>query len=333
MTTLRAGLIGVGVMGRNHLRVLSSLDGVDLVGVVDPEGELPKLHRSTPLLRDLKALLERGVDMAVVAAPTAAHLHIGLRLADAGVHTLFEKPLASTLADAHRLVSTFARAGLVGAVGHIERYNPATRELRRRLDAGELGEVFQVTTSRQGPYPNRIRDVGVVLDLATHDVDLTAWLLGEGYGAVAARVAHRTGRDHEDVLAATAVTEGGIVVNHLVNWLTPTKERQVRVTGERGMLVADTLTAALTRYENGTVPLEWDAVRTMQGVSEGDVTRYAIAKREPLLVELEVFRDAVRGEGEPGVVTLKDGLGAIAVAEAMLVSARDGTTVSVGGVA
>ena len=126
------------------------------------------------------------------------------------------------------------RAGLVNAVGHIERYNPALRELRARLENGDLGEIYQVATRRQGPFPNRIADVGVVKDLATHDIDLTAWVIQSPYAKVSAQTAHKSGREYEDLIAITALTQDDTVVNHLVNWLSPLKERLTVVTGSRG---------------------------------------------------------------------------------------------------
>ena len=161
----------------------------------------------------------------MVAVPTVYHEDVALALAEAGVHTMVEKPIAHDAAAGRRVAAAFAERGLVGAVGYVERCNPALRALRERLDAGELGEVYQVLTRRQGPFPARISDVGVVKDLATHDIDLTAWVAGARYTSVAAQVTHRSGRQTEDMMVATGLLEGGIVVSHQVNWLTPFKER------------------------------------------------------------------------------------------------------------
>ncbi|MEI7780219.1 MAG: Gfo/Idh/MocA family oxidoreductase, partial [Actinomycetes bacterium] len=215
------------------------------------------------------------------------------------------------------------------AVGHIERYNPALQEARRRLSNGDLGAVYQIVTRRQGPFPARIADVGVVKDLATHDIDLTAWVAGQPFVAVSARTAHRSGREHEDLVAVVGQLADGTVTSHLVNWLSPLKERVTIITGERGAFVADTLTADLTFYANGTVATEWDSIAKFRGVSEGDVVRYAIAKPEPLRTEHEAFRDAVLG-GESDIVTMRQGLATVAVAEAVLQSADTGETVQIG---
>lgn len=330
MSNLRAGLVGVGMMGRHHARVLSSLDGVDLVAVVDPGGDPHGVANGCELLSTVAELIALGVDYAMVAAPTAFHEAIGLELAEAGIHTLIEKPLAVDTPAAKRLTSAFAARGLVGAVGHIERYNPALQQLRRRLEVGELGAVYQITTRRQGPFPARIADVGVVKDLATHDIDLTAWVSQSAFESVAARVAYKSGREHEDLVAAVGQLKDGTITNHLVNWLSPFKERLTIVTGERGAFVADTLTADLTFHANASVATQWEAVAAFRGVSEGDLIRYAFAKPEPLRMEHEAFRDAVLGlpGAIDGIVTMEQGLATVAVAEAMLLSARENRVVN-----
>ncbi|MCZ7438617.1 Gfo/Idh/MocA family oxidoreductase [Micromonospora sp. WMMC241] len=327
MSKLRAGLIGLGAMGRNHARVLSNLDGVELVGVVDPAGDVTGTLRA-PVVPEVSDLIALGVDYAVVACPTALHEKVGLELAANGVCALIEKPLAQSVEAATKLVEAFEAAGLVAGVGHIERYNPALQSLRTRLEAGELGEVFQVVTRRQGPFPHRIADVGVVMDLATHDIDLTAWVTGREYTSVSAHTVSRSGRLHEDMVAVVGQLSDGTMVNHLVNWLSPLKERSTVVTGDKGCFVADTLTADLTFYANAAIDTEWEALRAFRGVAEGDMVRFAIPKREPLLVEHERFRDAVEGK-DSDIVTLRQGLRTVDVAGAVLRSAAERATVAI----
>ena len=112
-------------------------------------------------------------------------------------------------------------AGVVGCVGYVERCNPAVIAMRERIQQGVLGEIYQITTSRQGPFPPRITDVGVVQDLATHDFDLTPWIAGSPYVRLTAHTQHRSGRDTEDMVVATGRLANGVIVNHLVNWLSP----------------------------------------------------------------------------------------------------------------
>ena len=326
-SNLRAGLVGLGMMGRNHARVLSSLEGVDLVGVADAAGDVTGVANGRPVFTEVEALLTLGLDYCVVVVPTEFHTPVGLALAEAKVPALIEKPLAHDLPSARKLVEAFAAAQVIGAVGHVERYNAALRSARQRLENGDLGEVYQIITRRQGPFPGRIADVGVVKDLATHDIDLTGWVTQQDYVSVAAQTSRRSGRAHEDLVAVVAELSDGTPVNHLVNWLTPFKERQTVVTGERGAFVADTLTADLTFYANGAVSSEWEAVRNFRGVAEGDMTRYAISRREPLMVEHEHFRDALLGLSDD-IVTLAEGLRTVEISTAILAAADQGVTIS-----
>ncbi len=328
MARLRAGLIGLGMMGRHHARVLRSLPEVELVAVADPAGDPYDVAGSLPLLTGVQEVIAAGIDYCTVAVPTAFHEEVGLALAEAGVHAMIEKPLAQDGICARRLAEAFEARELVGAVGHIERYNPALQQLRTRLEHGELGTMYQVVTRRQGPFPARIADVGVVKDLATHDIDLTAWVTQQPFVSVAARTAYKSGRAFEDLVAVVGHLADGTVTSHLVNWLSPMKERVTIVTGERGAYVADTLSADLTFYANGLIPTTWDEIASFRGVSEGDVIRYAFPKPEPLRTEHEAFRDAVLGKATD-IVTMRQGLETVAVAEAVITSARDGRVVEV----
>ncbi|MDR6973262.1 Gfo/Idh/MocA family oxidoreductase [Leifsonia shinshuensis] len=331
MAALRYAVIGLGVMGRNHARVIRELDGVTLAAVVDPfasEGDIP----GVPVHAEVDAVLGSGIDAAIVAVPTTAHEEVALQLAEAGVHVLVEKPIAADVEQGARMAEAFRSRGLVGAVGHIERFNPALQNLRKRLDAGELGDVYQIATRRQGPFPARIADVGVIKDLATHDIDLTSWLAQSPFRTVHANTSRRSGRPHEDLVAFNGRLDDGIITNHLVNWMSPMKERITVVTGESGAFVADTLSGDLTFYENGTDATEWDAVSAFRGVAEGSVIRYALKKREPLRIEHEAFRDAIL-HGRPGIVTMDEGLATLAVAEAVMQSAAQEREVVVDRVA
>lgn len=315
---LRAGLVGLGMMGQHHMRLLSQLDEVHFVGVQDVALANRESVNGHPVFPTLEKLLEAELDYCVIAAPTAFHLELGLSLASAGVHALIEKPVAPTHEDAEQLVEAFDKAGLIGGVGHIERFNPALQAMRQKIADGLLGDIYQISTRRQGPFPARIADVGVVKDLATHDIDLTAWVAQSEYQTVSARTTHRSGREHEDMVVAVGVLENGTIVNHVVNWLSPFKERNTTVIGDKGALVADTLTADLTFYENGTVHGEWDSVRTFRGVAEGDVTRFALKKVEPLLTEHLTFRDAIITGDQSQIVTLREGLAAVRIADTMI---------------
>lgn len=322
---LRYGLIGIGSMGRHHARNIRALDGVELVAIADAYGDKFGVAEDLEVLPDVDALIDAGIDAAVVAVPTAQHHEVAMKLAAAGVHAMVEKPLASTIEEGEEMVKAFEAGGLIGAVGYVERCNPALLEMRKRIAEGQLGKVYQIVTRRQSPFPARIADVGVVKDLATHDVDLTAWVAGSRYKSISAFTAYRTGREYEDMVSASGELENGVLVNHVVNWLTPFKERVTMVTGEAGSLVAETVMGDLTFYENGTEPIGWDQIKNFRGVSEGTVTRYALQKREPLAVEHEHFRDAIMGKDSEHV-SMREALDTMKVIQGMLDSAESGET-------
>ena len=326
MTNLRAGLVGLGIMGQNHARVLSSLSGVDLVAVADPQGDTRRVLPEHQVLSSIDAVISKGVDYCVIAAPTAFHEEISIKLIDAGIHILIEKPIAHSLESALRIESAARSKGIVGAVGHIERFNAALQQARIRIQSGELGEIYQISTRRLGPFPSRIADVGVIMDLATHDIDLTAWISNSSYKSVSAQSAIRSGREYEDLVAIVAQLSNGIVANHLVNWLSPLKERKTIITGEKGTYVVDTLTSDLTFYANGTVSVSQDRIAHFKGVSQGDIHIYAFEKPEPLRREHENFRDAVLGK-DASIVTLTEGAKTVSVAAGALKSIKNQETI------
>jgi predicted dehydrogenase len=336
---LRAAVIGLGAMGANHARVYREIGGVELAAVADVDAArvADVASGATHGYDDCRRLLdEERVDLVSVAVPTGAHLDVASEVIARGIPLLVEKPLAATLEEGRRIASLARDAGVMLTAGHIERFNPAVIELKRRVTAGELGRVFQVHARRVGPFPARVRDVGVVLDLAPHDIDVMRFLLGSEITRVHAETEQRINTDREDMLIGTLRFANGVVGVLDVNWLTPTKIRELSVLGERGMFVVDYLARELTFYENAdhvghapsrvdAQPADW-AARHLKGVSEGPVRKIAIEKREPLRVELESFVRAVGDDAAPAV-SAEDALAAIEVSEALVRSAAQGIAV------
>jgi predicted dehydrogenase len=322
MANLRAALVGLGIMGVNHARVLSNLEGVDLVAVADPQGDSRGALPQHDVLKSVDEVIKKGVDYCVIAAPTAFHEEIALKLIDNNIHILIEKPIAHTHESALNIATAAKKKDLIGAVGHIERYNSALQQARIRIQDGALGEIYQISTRRLGPFPARIADVGVVMDLATHDIDLTTWISNSQYKYLSAEAAARSGREHEDLVAIVAGLQNGIVVNHLVNWLSPLKERTTVITGENGTFVVDTLSSDLTYYENGKIQIAQDQLAHFKGVSQGDIRSFAFEKPEALRTEHQNFRDAVKGI-KSEIVTLESGCSTVQVAESAIKSYKN----------
>ena len=317
---LRAAVIGLGMMGANHARVLNELPDADLVGVVDLDpaavGRATAGRTARGYGDATRMLAEEQPDLVVVAVPTSLHLSATLEALSAGAHVLVEKPIAPDRAQAEEMIAAAEAANRLLTVGHIERFNPAIRELNRRLRDGELGRIFQIRAARLGPFPARVRDVGVVVDLAPHDLDVMRYLLHSEPVRMYAETEQRIHTDHEDLFTGLIKFESGAIGLLEINWLTPTKVRKLTVTGERGMYEADYLSQDLVFYANPDQEL----------VAEGEMTRRAVQRREPLAVELTEFLAAIRNEGPPPV-TPQDALVAMLLARAMVDAAQRGIVI------
>lgn len=322
---LKAAVIGLGSMGRNHARVYRELDGVELASVVDQDEASAKKWGSTyaaPSYTSIDALLKDAKpDLVSVAVPTVIHFEVVKKLIDVGVHVLVEKPITTTIEQGEELIELAKRKGVQFAVGHIERFNPAVMELRRRLAEGMAGRVYQIQARRLSPYPVRIRDAGVVLDLASHDIDLMRYLIGENIDRLYGETARAINSDREDMFNGLMRFSGGAVAVLDVNWMTPRKVRQLTITGARGMFNCDLLSQELFFYENEAAPSQWDQLSMLRGVSEGNIIGLRIARHEPLAAELRDFVASVR-EGRAPTVTGYDGVETLRIALEFMSSSR-----------
>ncbi len=322
---IRAAVIGVGSMGQNHARIYNDLEEVTLVAVSDVSREIAKkvaTRYKTKHYSDYGEMLaEESLDLVSIAVPTEFHYPVARDVIEQGLHLLLEKPIADTVTKAREIVRRAEDKGVKLMVGHVERFNPAVVELKRRLDQDELGKIFQIHARRLGPFPHRVRDVGVVIDLATHDLDLICHLTGADVIRVYAETEQEIHTHHEDSLSGLLRFENGIVGVLDVNWLTPTKVRELYVTGERGMFLVNYLTQDLYLYENEYVDSAWDRLGMLKGVGEGNMIKLRIGKREPLHIELESFVETIVRDGRPQV-SGQDGIRALALAQGMVESGR-----------
>ena len=327
---IKAAVIGVGSMGSNHARIYDSLEGVTLVGVCDADAEqaskVASRHRTRPYRDHATMLDEERPDLVSVVVPTRLHRQVALDVIERGLPLLVEKPIADTVANAREILERAQAQGVQLMVGHVERFNPAVSELKRRLEDGQLGKMFQIHARRLGPFPDRVRDVGVVIDLATHDLDVMCHLTRANAIRVYAETEQEIHTHHEDSLSGLLRFDNGVVGVLDVNWLTPTKVRELYVTGEKGMFVVNYLTQDLYLYENEYVGSDWDRLGMLKGVGEGNMIKLRIGKREPLQVELESFVRSVE-EGSQPPVSGADGLRALALAQAMVESGREHRTI------
>lgn len=323
---LKAAVVGVGSMGRNHVRVYREIENVELVAVVDQHGPTAQKVGATfavPHYTDhMQMIEEHKPDVVTLAVPTVLHYEIGMQLIEKGVNVLVEKPITSNLEEGEKLVELARKKGVVLAVGHIERFNPAVMELRRRLREGMAGRIYKLHAQRLSPYPARIRDAGVVIDLASHDIDLMRYLMDERIMRLYGETLKSINSDREDMFNGIIRFQSGAVGVLDVNWITPTKIRRLTITGARGMFTCDLLSQELFFYENETGPSQWDTLSVLRGVNEGNILGIRIQRHEPLAAELNDFINAVRNGVQP-TVPGSEGLETLRIALDFMRSGRD----------
>jgi UDP-N-acetylglucosamine 3-dehydrogenase len=303
----RLAVVGAGVMGSNHIRVLQGIDGVELCAVSDnakadalrssPHNSVPSVYADAT-----EMLAKERLDAVVIASPTPTHRPLALAALERGLAVLVEKPMASTEAECQEIIDAAEREGRPVMVGHIERYNPVVAKLKSFLDEGFLGDVYYLETVRSGPFPKRLfgsKD-GVVIDLAVHDLDLVSFLAGELEQLYSHQI--RIGDRRQDAYARVMhKTRKGILGSSEFSWISPRKERRITVFGDKGILLANMLDQELWYYENGDVELDYSDnyfQNVLLGrVSEGRVIKFPMRKEEPLRKELDAFLGLVGGAG------------------------------------
>src|SRR3954471_21565642 len=285
---LRVGVIGAGVMGSNHARVLAGLPGISLVGVVDPS----PAHRTRAMelancasFETLDELLAEGVDAVTIAAPPHLHHEVALACIAKNIHVMVEKPIASSVEEGREIVTAAQRAGVTLMIGHVERFNPAVAAIKKAI-AGE--DILSIAITRVGPFPPRMSNVGVVIDLAVHDIDLIRWFTESDIIEVQPQLSSAVA-EREDIALLQFRTASGVLAHINTNWLTPFKARNVTVATRGKYVMGDLLTRQVTECF-GFKP---DGSYSMRHLPVGH--------DEPLRAELIAFLDAVRSGNVPAV--------------------------------
>ena len=310
---IRVGVIGTGAMGRHHVRILSQMEGVELVGISDLNEEvlsrLAKRYSTTPYLDYTELLVREKPDAVTIAVPTTLHREVAIAAINSGVSVLVEKPIAESVDSANQIIKAAREMGVKLMVGHIERFNPAITALKKVIDVNGIGKIVSMSAKRVGPHNPRIRDVGIILDLGVHDIDVMQYLYGERIRRVfasAGRVLH----PHEDYSSLLLKFSNGYSGIIETNWLTPHKVRELTVVGTEGIAYVDYLKSTLRIYDD-----YW-------------IREAKVEKSEPLLNELRHFVECVESDREP-IVTGEDGKHVMEVALAAIESYRTGSVVDI----
>ncbi len=315
---IKVAVIGIGSMGKNHARIYANHDQVELVAVADMDVEsLEKIsHRfNTKGYTDYMKMLEcEEIDAVSIAVPTRFHHAVALEVIKQRKHILLEKPIALTQEESKEIIDAAKKYNVILMIGHIARFNPAIIELKRRIS--QVGEIYKIDVQRIGPFPRRVADVGVTIDLSVHDLDIIEYLLQETPIRIYAESQQRLHPKHEDSLTALLTYPKGTLAVLNINYLSPTKTRLLKVFGERGMFMVNYLTQELYFYENKAFTTD-----NWQSVSEGDVHKINILKKEPLLAEVESFLKSIKNGG-PSPVSGESGLSALSIAHCIIESSE-----------
>ena len=329
MNRTKVAVVGVGHLGRHHARILAEMPEVELVGVVDGRPQQAQAVAEacrTRAFADYRDLLDE-VDAVSVAVPTSAHREVAGAFLDRGIPTMVEKPLATTLLEAEQLVGLSEKSGALLQVGHIERFNPALSALESLAFRPKY-----ITAERLGTYTFRSTDIGVVLDLMIHDIDLLLSMVASPVKSVAA-VGVSVFGDHEDVANARVEFEDGTVANLTASRASFQAVRKMRLYGPEGYVGLDfaarqgTIIRPSERLRRGEIDLDGLDLTQAAAVKErifGKILRVDQVQgegREPLALELEDFIQAVRTGSRPRVTGL-DALRAVRLADQVLQSLR-----------
>ena len=314
MNKVNVGVIGVGAMGHNHARVYSKLENANLMAISDllkTKAEEVSNEYNTKGFIDYNDILKMPeIEAVSVCVPTTHHFNVVMDAIENGKHVLVEKPIAFTLREAKAMVKAAKNEGVKLATGHVERFNPAVGKTKELIKNDVIGEVVSASAKRVGPFPPRIKDVGVIIDLAIHEVDIMFYLFESPVSRIYANMGSRLERcEYEDHAEIMSKFKNGIIGMLEVNWLTPYKKRKLEITGVDGIIALDYIDQSVNVYGKSTQNVD-------------------VPYKEPLKEELSSFLSAVNNGEEPKI-TGEDGIYALKVVTAAMKSAKDTSPVDI----
>jgi len=323
---IRVAVIGVGSMGQNHARVLFDAENCELVAVADNNelnvARMGRKYHAKGYTDYRKMILNENLDAVSIAVPTNFHRDVAKFCLENRKHVLLEKTISSNESEAREIIDAANRNDVKLMIGHIERFNPAIQELKARLARGELGEIYKIEVQRIGPFPVRVADVGVIVDLSVHDLDIINYLTGTFPVTIYAETQQKLHPKFEDSVTAIMRFGGGSLVLLDINYLSPTKVRMLKIYGKKGMFKVNYLTQELYFYENNSFYSDdW------KSVTEGDVRKINIHKAEPLVLEINHFISCIIENREP-LITGQHGLNIVQLASLIQKSAIEKKVIS-----
>ena len=332
MKNLNVAVIGAGSMGKNHARIYSEMKEIKLVAVCDSDKncakEIAEKYNAKAYYDYKEMIRKEKIDAISICVPTKLHKEVALHAINAKIHTLVEKPIATAVEEGKSIIEAAAKNKVKLMIGHIEIFNPVVQELKKRIEKNELGNILQVHCERLSLFPQRIIDVGVIIDLAIHEIYVLKYLIDSKIKRVYAETAQRFHSSNEDLVIGTIRFYNGILGIVNANWLTPKKVRQIKVTGEKGMFVADYITQELYFYEKQLASKYTDFKSGFKMGTEGKKIKIELVSSEPLKNELLEFIGSIKNNKNPNV-SGKDGLEALDIAQKFIESSKTGKSITI----
>ncbi len=318
---LRVAVIGVGSMGQNHARIYFHSDNAQLIAISDnyaPNAEKMGKKYNIPHYTNYQEMIEKEqIDAISIAVPTSLHKEVALYCLTQKKHILLEKPIASTQPEAQEIIACAKQNKVLLMIGHIERFNTAITALKERLAKNDLGEIYKINIERVGPFPTRITDVGVIIDLSVHDIDIINYLIESEPAQIYAQTQQKLHPTHEDAVTSLITYKNGIHATLNINYLSPTKIRQLQIFGKKGMFHVNYLDQELFFYQNNSFTSDnWESV------TEGEMKKIIVQKKEPLQQEIEHFLTCIQENKSP-LVTGEAALNSLRIANNLLKSAKE----------
>ncbi|PID47440.1 MAG: oxidoreductase [Proteobacteria bacterium] len=288
---MKIAIIGLGAMGKNHYRVLNSMNEFEIVALCDVE---KNEEFDETFYFDVDELLEKEeFDAAIIAVPTFMHKELALKCLAKKKNLFIEKPVASNLQDANEILKASKETKAKVCVGYVERFNPVIGALKREL---ENREIYSINITRVGPFPPRIADVGVLTDLAVHDIDLLRFISGEQIQKSSIYKSKKIHNHHEDNAILSFELGNEIVANITTNWLTPFRKRTIEVATKKGYFEADLMEQSLNEYSSYRENFSYV------------VRKCPVQKAEPLKKELEAFGKFLQTGDLHGLSSIEDSM-------------------------
>lgn len=327
---LGVGVIGTGAMGRNHVRVFNEL--ASLKGIADASDDILKplcKTYNTKGFTDIDKFLKmKEMDAVCIATPTMTHYEIAKKALSAGKHVLLEKPMCSTVAQGVELADIAKESGLVLSIGFIERHNPVTLFTKSLIEKHQFGDIINLSSRRVSSYPARIRDVGVIMDLGVHDIDILRFFAGSevvNVHCMAGRYSNPNFEDHADIHLEF---KNGIHAHLEVNWLTPMKARKVFLTCSQNFVEMDYTNQSLEISTSKFLDIDLGNLYSIPQAY--DIERVMVKQEEPLKREIADFLGAITDKRAP-LISANDGINVLRIALACLESVKKKGCVSMEG--